>query len=186
MNIWTFIPYSPEKDLVSEYNAYMELIPDGDWACFMDHDAMFTTYDWHNQMLDYIKDYPKYSCFVVSTNRCGSKKQIRFTDAEDDIGRHRLRGGLAHPRYCEEEFEELTDFTKPEPAHFSAVCFLLSKKAWRTVGGFKSWSKSSNILGIDSRLHQDLYMRDLKTGIMEGVYVYHWYRGGTNNKDHLK
>jgi len=34
----------------------MAMISDDDWACFLDHDAMFTTLDWYKQIEEIIEE----------------------------------------------------------------------------------------------------------------------------------
>ena len=61
------------------------------------------------------------------------------------------------------------------------------KSAWEKVGGFKNYKGArSNMLGVDNMIHKDLEAHGLKTMVMNGVYVYHWYRGGDSfNTSHL-
>lgn len=184
--IKNFIPYSEGKDLVFEYNECMSLLKNGDWAVFLDHDAVPTTHYWRNRIQEYIDKFPETSCFVATTNRVGGERMLDKTAPQNnDITSHRKHGlevynlGLV-----------LEDFTDPTPHHLSGVCFALSHKAWEEIGGFKQWSEKSNILGVDSKLHQDLNQHGLKTGIMKSIYVYHWYSGwdglGSRDKQHLK
>ena len=78
MKIRTHIPYHPEKDLAAAYNDYMSRLGEGEWACFLDHDAMFTTTDWYLQMDDVIGLHPEVACFTAVTNRIwkGAKGQL--------------------------------------------------------------------------------------------------------------
>lgn len=175
------IPFDKNKNLVKAYNDRMELAEFDDFVVFLDHDAMFTTYDWGVKLEKYIKDHPDYSCFVGVTNRIGSLPQlVSNAPKDDDIVKHRFFGSILA------KDDTLQDFTQPTPNHFSGVMFALKKSAWKQVGGFKAWSSESNILGIDSAMHRDLFKNGLKTGIMKGLYVYHWYRGGKGNTNHLK
>ena len=54
----------------------MSKLGDDDWACFLDHDAMFTTLDWYHQMESLIAEYPGAGCFTAMTNRVGNPAQI--------------------------------------------------------------------------------------------------------------
>ena len=51
--IYTHIPYADSehpKDLGWAYNNFMNNLGDDDWACFLDHDAMFTVSDWYPRL----------------------------------------------------------------------------------------------------------------------------------------
>jgi hypothetical protein len=176
-------PYDFNKDLCAAYNRHMVLLPhDEDWAIFIDHDAIWTTYDWKRIIAQYIESYPEYSCFTCLTNRIGNPKQLApGAPTSNDYAEHREFGKklAEHPLILE-------DFTVPTPNHLSGVVIVLHKEAWRKMGGFTTWSDKSNILGVDSAMHRDLHKAGLKTGIMKNLYVYHWYRGGSQDKSHLQ
>jgi hypothetical protein len=63
----------------------------------------------------------------------------------------------------------------------SGVVIVTSKKAWHTVGGF-----DSGFLRVDWNYTKKCLKAGLKTYIMEGVYVYHWYRGNSTWTERLK
>lgn len=174
--IHNFIAYSTEKDIGTEYNDYMELIPDNDWACFIDHDAMFTTSDWYLQLYDIIRDNPEYSCFTAVTNRIGNPNQ-KFAGIDQnnhDIMYHRNIGKKAQQQY-RTDVKDMADVKQL----MSGVVMLVKKSAWKKVGGFKK-----GFLGVDNYFHDSLNKEGLKTGLMKGVYVYHLYRA--NNDTGLK
>jgi glycosyltransferase involved in cell wall biosynthesis len=49
--IHTMVPFAPDMNLGAAYNRAMSLIHEDDWACFCDHDMMFTTRYWHAQLM---------------------------------------------------------------------------------------------------------------------------------------
>ncbi len=53
----------------------------------------------------------------------------------------------------------------------SGVVILLSKQTWIQLGGF-----ASGFLGVDNAIHQAARDHGHRVYLMEGVYVYHWYR----------
>ena len=61
----------------------------------------------------------------------------------------------------------------------SGVVILLSKKTWALLGGF-----ADGFLGVDNAIHQAARDRGFPVYLMEGVYVYHWYRAGANLSTH--
>ena len=61
----------------------------------------------------------------------------------------------------------------------SGVVILLSKKTWALLGGFPD-----GFLGVDNAIHQAARDQDCRVYLMEGVYVYHWYRADTHRSAH--
>ena len=173
--IHNFIPYCNEregKDIGKAYNRYMDRVPDNDWVCFVDHDAMFTTPDWQKQLYDIINANPDYSCFTVVTNRIGNPGQ-RFAGVDQnnhDIKYHREIGELAQNQFG----TEVKDITNEHL--LSGVVILIKKLVWKEVGGFDE----VGFLGVDNHFHAKLKIKGKKVGLMKGVYVYHYYRAGEN------
>jgi GT2 family glycosyltransferase len=67
-------------------------------------------------------------------------------------------------------------------APLSGVLILIKKSEWEKVGGFKE----EKMLGVDNDIHVKFKNSGLKVGLMKGIYVQHWYRGGNiNDKKHL-
>jgi len=181
------IPYSLEKNLVYEYNYEMSRIPkDDDFGFFLDHDVLMTTYFWKKQINEVVNKYPECSMFLATCNRLNEMSiHQRIANLKDtnDIEYHREVGQLRWDEYG----VEIIDYSIPKPCHFSGFLMLIRKSLWKKIGGFKAWNEKSNILGIDSRLHQDLYEAGEKVYVMKGIYLYHWYRGGNlTNKKHLE
>jgi len=175
--IHTCIPYTPKElgnNLGWAYNNFMELLPEDDWACFLDHDATFTTRYWYYQLEDIIKKYQDVGLYTCLTNRIGNFQQlVKGVDKENhDIKYHRQIGKQLQENY----YDDVFSITNP----LSGVIILISKKTWRTVGGF-----IDGFLGVDNDIHKKCLSNNIKVGLMAGVYVYHWYRGD-GDTSHLK
>ena len=74
-------PTSLTKDLAYAYNEVMNRVNDDDWVCFLDHDAMFTTYDWYLQIEQAIKqntdkDIGAYTCYTNRIGRSGHRQWV--------------------------------------------------------------------------------------------------------------
>ena len=168
--IYTFIPYAPKdhpKCLGWAYNRFMELLPHNeDWAVLMDHDAMFTTSTWYSQIEDIIEKNIQYSCFVPKCNRVGCYLQRLGNRHNHDMVYHREIGKKTQ----EEKYSIVTDLTET-PHLFTGVCMILKKSAWEDIK-----FKESGFLGVDTRMCGLLKQKKYKIGVLEGVYVYHWYR----------
>ncbi len=169
--IYNFIVYAPReyhKDIGRIYNKYMELLPtDEDWACFLDHDAMFTTNDWYSQLEDIITENPEYGLLTAITNRIGNTEQrIAGIDYDNhDICYHRRIGKMAQ----EQGRTTVIDISKTRSV--SGVVMLIKKAVWKKAEGFKK-----GFLSVDKDFHQRVINAGEKVGIMKGLYVYHWYR----------
>jgi GT2 family glycosyltransferase len=181
--IYNFIAYAPrdhEMDLAWTYNYYMSLLPnDDDWACFIDHDAMFTTPDWYSQVEKIIEKNPEYSCFTAVTNRCYAQWQIpQDIDRENhDIKYHRGIGLSMQmtERLRVADVTKCADLPAPPPSSpLSGVVIIYKKSAWKKVP-FRLM-EPGRFTGIDNLLHLDLRDNGFKIGLMCGVYVYHWHR----------
>jgi GT2 family glycosyltransferase len=167
MKIHNHIVYSLNKNIGEEYNYSMNSIPDGDWVCFLDHDAMFTTSNWYIQLYDIIKQNPNYGLFTCMTNRVGMKYQIYKEIDQDNhnIRYHRNKGSDIQLKFQ----NTAVNITNSSP--LSGVLMLISKETWKCVGGF-----SHGFLGVDNDIHFRCKKHNIQVGLMSGVYVYHWYR----------
>lgn len=167
-------PYE-DKNIGKAYNRYMDLVPENDWACFIDHDAMFLHYDWYNQLYEIIQKNQEYDCFGVVTNRIGNPEQ-RFVGIDQnnhDIKYHRDIAKDAYDQF----YTDVKDVT--DTHCISGVVMLVKKSAWKKVGGFKE----EGFLGIDNDFHIRLKNVGLKIGLAKGVYVYHTYRAFNDDSE---
>lgn len=166
--LFTIVAFDSDMNLGRAYNRSMVLLSDDAWACFLDHDAMFTTPFWHEQLLRAIEHNPETGAFTAVTNRVGNVQQTAgFIDPNDhDMMDHRRFGESLFRTYearCD-------DITMGEP--LSGVLIVISKRAWKRIGGFRD-----GFLGVDNQMHLDMRRIGLRVMILRGLYVYHWYRG---------
>lgn len=186
--IYTSIPYSLNKDLAAAYNADVERIPnDDDWCVFLDHDAMLLQPEWMKLLVLYKDKYPECRMFTCVTNRAGGSSPQRVVPKEfqynNDISWHRYK---ASDIWVQNRLN-VNNFSIPKPHHFSGVLMFFKKSLWKEIGGFRHWNHHSKILGVDSAWHEDIFKAKEKLYIMEGFYVYHWYRGGREKEiSHLQ
>lgn len=195
--IYTCIPYAPkehDRDLAWAYNKFMEMLPnDDDWGCFIDHDAMFTTYDWYHQLCEIVKNHPEYSCFTSMVNREYTAWQIPKGVDEDnhDVFYHRRLGA----RLSTENYGKVKDVTAcadlPEPpkvappatSPLSGTLIMYKKSVWKDIP-FRQYKKDS-IFGVDNLIHIDVRDKGYKVGLMTGIYLYHWHRPTKATGDRL-
>jgi|688.fasta_scaffold18841_7 hypothetical protein len=174
------IPWKTETNKVGDYlNQIFELIDDEDWICFLDGDAMHTTTWFGKRIEETINKNLDFSMFSCLTNRTTPTCQIALgSDWEDnDISNHRKLGELL----WETNQTKVTDVTEISPV--SGYFFLVKKQTWKDVGGFNNLK----MLGIEWDFCEKVKKINGKIGVMNGIYVYHWYRGGDKfNNTHLK
>jgi hypothetical protein len=176
--IYTLMPYKDgDKSFVDTCNRFMDLIPDdNDFGLLIDHDAIFTTPDWHKQLQDAIKRYPDINVFGCMTNRIYSPCLWAEVDRDsNDMFYHREMGkNLAH-EYWDEAFEFpcLDDKNKGLGGFF----IMMRKSTWKRIGGFTCTLKGDKEAchGMDWALTHRLLDYNEKIYILKGVYMYHWY-----------
>ncbi len=180
--IFYSIPWSTEKNIGCYYNAFMEKIGEGDYACFVDGDACFTTVFFGKQLEAIVKKYPECGLFTAVTNHLGSAWQMAGDWDSNDIAAHRKFGEALQA----EKYDAVKDIAKNDRNFvLGGVLIMISKKVWRKLGGFKT----EGMLGVDNDIHWKAQAAGEKVYLMTGVYLYHWYRAGKDRncrlKDHL-
>jgi GT2 family glycosyltransferase len=179
MNIYTLIPYDLEKNLGGAYNKFMNLLEDDDWAVFLDHDAMFTTPDWMSTIEKTIDENPEYGFFTCRTNRIGSAWQkMGGVDEENHDMRYHRSIGREVSQVSPNMLASVADVT--DAPYMSGVVMIVKKSVWKELGG-----APEGMLGVDGQLHIRCRESNIKLGLMNHLYVYHWYRGD-GNTNHLE
>lgn len=174
--IYTYVPYAPSSkkaNLGWTYNNFMKLLPnENDWACFLDHDACFTTTSWYSQLEHIIETNPEYGLFTCLVNRIGVNfmKPQGIDESNHDISYHRQVGSALANQY----YSNVRDITNG--TYLSGVLILVQKKTWSIINGC-----SDGFLGVDNEIHIKCASNNIKVGLMQGVYLYHWYRADGNN-----
>lgn len=181
IKIFENTPYRVDKDLIKSYNSFMELLPADGWAVFRDGDTLFLDSFYGELIVNAIKENPDTDCFTCLTNRIGNIRQLHSEYVGDDIIKHRQIAKKLREKYG----STCIDFSK---GALSGMLFVLSKSSWEKIGGFKEFKPGySKMLGVDNKLHSDLFKNGFKTKIIRGLYIYHWYRGGNiHQTNHLK
>lgn len=160
--ILSMTPYALDRNLGRAYNEAMIRLDPGDWAVFLDHDAMHTTRDWFPVIHEAITFKPDAGAFVAVTNRIDAPWQrAEEADRENhDIGYH-TKIGL-------ERLKRRTMLDITETKGFGGVCFALSVQAWARVGGF-----ADGLLCVDHSIHFRLRDQGLRIYLLENLYCYH-------------
>ena len=171
--IHTYIPYAPKEKKANLgwcYNNFMKMGGDDDWVLFLDHDATFTVKQWYSQVEEIIEKNQEYGAFTSLMNRVGNPYHIpKGIDSNNhDMIYHRNIGKLIYEQYK----DNVIDIPHNNFNLFlSGVLILVSKKTWKKIGGFQE-----GFLGVDNCFHVDCLYNDIRVGLMQGVYLYHFYR----------
>ena len=98
MNVRIRTPYSIDKNLGKAYNEEMALIPDGDAACFLDGDMMFTIPDYGHVINEYANLYPNavLTCWTNRTHNLSVGQQHPTCSASFGI-QTQAGGGVPRP-----------------------------------------------------------------------------------------
>lgn len=170
--IHTAVPFRTDANLGKAYNDFMALLPEDDWAAFLDHDAVQTTGLWHAQLTEAIAFLPDAGAIVAMTNRIASPWQRvpGVPSNNNDIAWHRRIGAERS------KIRTLLDIS--ETKGFGGVFFAVSKKAWSEVGGF-----ADGLGCVDHSLHFGLQKTGRRVWLHEGIYLFHWRHAGVGEKD---
>lgn len=163
----TAVPFRDDANLGAAYNEFMGMLPADAWACFLDHDAMPTTGQWHAQFSEAIEFKPDAGAFVAMTNRIASPWQRApgVPSNNNDMAWHR--------RYGAERAKVRTLLDITETKGFGGVMFAVSKAAWQEVGGF-----ADGLGCVDHSIHFKLQRAGRRVYLIEGLYLYHWRHFG--------
>lgn len=156
-----------DRNLGKAYNTAVDTA--GEWHCFIDYDAMFVNPSYYRIMQGIIEKYPEYDLFTCLTNRVGCPYQLADVDKENhDIRYHRK---MAKRIEILNKDNEVTDITNKLP-YLSGMMMLFSSFAYRQVDGF-----CDGFLGVDNDFHKRFKNAGLQVGLINTLYIYHWYRG---------
>lgn len=169
-----------EKDIGVAYNRYCENVPEDDWICLMDGDAMFLVSNYGHLIQKYIDSYPNTELFVPVTNRVGKGSHC-WRGKRSDEPDMRVHKQIADQ--CARSPLEVKDMNHVRWP--SMPCFVFPKKVWHKVGGF---DETGNILGVDVRFSQKVMEAGGSCLRMNGVYLLHYYRlnEGIRYKAHVQ
>lgn len=177
MKIHYLQPYAPDKNLGKAYNEAAKLVPDEDWICFTDADAMFLQFDYGHKLLQVIEEHPGPALFTCLTNRIKNQAQLYGDNmsAKGDIRYHRRLANVIWDKHGTK--------VKQLPAMgLSGFMILFPKKIWNEV---KFHEKG--MLKVDNLFSRTVHRGGYPLYVMKGIYMFHYYRllEGDNYKKHL-
>lgn len=160
------------------YNQCCDIVPnDHDWICFWDGDVMtFHTFvNWNDFLEETIRHYPDIKLFSCVANRIGTHRQ-RVLPHQDD------NPSMRHHRIISEKrFKAFGHSVRTDARTISGLMMLFRKSTWREAGFFTE----DGIIGVDTRFSKSISDKGWKIGILDGLYVMHYYRLNEGNSNHL-
>ena len=168
-------PWNSNKNIGQAYNSFMNRLYPNEYAFFRDRDTYITDKFYGKHIEDIISLYPDVAVFSVCTNRVMCKWQIAqgVDRHSNDLNYHEEFGkNLLSGNYL-----SVKDVTNEKP-FMSGVGFVVAKWFWTRIGGVSE----KGMAGIDNAIHKAVIESNSKLFLMEGVYLYHWYRNN-NIKD---
>jgi hypothetical protein len=174
--VYYVLPWDSNKNIGKYLNELMSKLDDDEWVCILDSDAMHTTTYFGKRIEEVIDKNPEYSLFTCYTNRVDCPWQIAPNSDwnSDDISYHRNIG----EELWQNNGTKVNDVTNN--TLLSGVMIMMTKKTWNLIGKFEE----NMLIGIDNNIHKKIKDSGLKVGLMTGIYLYHWYRGGDKNNNY--
>jgi GT2 family glycosyltransferase len=176
--VFHMIPWNSDKNIGKSYNESMSMVKSNDWVCFLDGVAVHTSPFFGKRIEDFIDTNPEYSLFTCVTNRVNCTYQIApgVDIKNNDQEYHRNFGDNIWETYGNQVMDVTNNM------ELSGVFIAIKKSVWEKVGGFKE----DKMLTVDNDIHRKIRISGEKVGLMKGIYVQHWYRGGIKeNRKHL-
>lgn len=186
MKIWDFTPATLERveiegklvpNLGKAYNEYMELVPnDSDWVILKDRDVMFLQPDYLQIISENLQRHKNVGLFSCLTNRVGNKQQMYQGKLSSDASM------LTHYRIGQELARGARHNMILSQTPISGHVMIIQKSVWQVIGGAKD-----GVLGVDNEISYRVRKKGYRVGILQGLYVLHFYRLNTTvfDKSHL-
>jgi hypothetical protein len=165
------------KSIGKYYNDCCSIVPAKNWICFWDSDVMvFNTFVRWNEFLEkIIEKNPEVKLFSCVTGRIGTHKQ-RLGETQDTNP-----SMLFHRQVSEAIYKKKNFSVRRDSRTISGLMMLFNKDTWTKAGGFVE----TGIAGVDTAFSKNVYENIGCVGIIEGLYVMHYYRLAEGNADHL-
>lgn len=159
-----YTPYSATGNLGEAYNRVMARLAPGEWAVFLDHDAMTLTNEFWPDLQHAVATHPDAGAICCWSNRVGNPAQKAKCPDGDDLAAHTARAVEIRREYG----QSTTDITGDR---LTGVCFAVSRAAWDKAGPF-----AAGFGEVDTTWARQCQAAGLRVWRMDGVYVYHQRR----------
>lgn len=164
----------PGRDYGYAINCFFDRLRDDDWGFLVEHDLHFTTRHWYRALERALAAKPATGFFTAmrwpAVSSWSAPAEARPTKAEKyDVRYHRRLGEEIAKKY-QGQIDDVTEYEKLESASPTAGIFLVSKRVWAEVGGFKSGFKEER---IDHDFHHKVRATGRRIYLLRDVYFYH-------------
>lgn len=170
-------------DLGAAIQRHMDVIPDDSWALMLDHDIAFLSDSWFRQCEDVIALHPDAGVITCMTTRlCGGVARWNMCgdDGCHDISVLRQYAAMREVTHAGIIRDITLRKTRGGKGAISGFFLLISKRCWekskRTPYPWCGYHR------MDKRLHIRMVLAGFKLLLMEGLVVYHWFRGTNRGK----
>jgi GT2 family glycosyltransferase len=181
--IYFFTPYSFGKRLFEAFDEYMSLVNNSeDWVCFTDGDTAFLRSDFGHKIQEYIEKYPETGLFTSYASRCHYSFQVP-PGAEPENP-----SILFHKTIAEKMNNDLQLQTEEINCRIAGHLMIIKKKTWLRIRmKVRIRCETKNILGVDTKISNEILNCGLKIRLMKGIYIFHYLRlaEGYDYKKHL-
>jgi GT2 family glycosyltransferase len=156
-------PYCSEKKIAKAYNKAVSMLPESDWVCITDQDALFVHPESKAIIERVAESNPPIELFGCMTNRLNVPEQlVPGMFDECDLSKH------------VEKAKELHGMGYKETKGVIAGLFMLFRVSdWKRVGGFDELPEPFGYK-FDTFFSQKF----TRKAILTGVYMLHLYRWG--------
>ena len=175
-------PWAPDKCFGRAINDLFRRT-DFEWICLLDADTMFTTKTFDAQIRQAIAENPDARLFTCLVNRNGYMNTSRSQMAPDvdpyneDMAYHHHVGQQL--QQANGSRIEMLSIEFP----LTGAMMLLHRQLWQLL----ELPETPGILGTDNYIHRQSHAHGHPCYVLQGVYMYHWYRGGfRHHNEHLK
>jgi len=169
MKIWHFIPYSLNRDLATEINEYVKLVPNNeDWICVYDGDIMFTRPNWGSEIAEMIKENQDFDLLTCLATRIGIKCQSLNNQISQESNLVKLADMV------NKQFDKIKNYRAKQvsvPIGGFLLCF--RKKLAIEIPFISS---DHGILGVDGQWSKALLNCGKRIGVCQKIVLIHYYR----------
>lgn len=176
------IPWDGEKNIGASYNRELRnLGPEYDYVCFLDYDCTPMQSNFGKIVEDAIRANRQYDVYTCLTNRVMCKNQVTdYVDKHSNDIEYHKKIGRNHWLIYGSDVKDIT-----YGGLISGMCMIVSRKAFELTGGFNE----DGMLGVDNDFHKRCLENNIKIGLIQGLYCYHYYSGkvadGSRSVKHL-
>lgn len=166
-------PYRPDKDLGKAYNDAISLIPDGDFVCLMDIDAMFLTPDAPEMIEKYAEMHPDslLTCYCNRVSPLAHEQLLGGVSENSDI--------LHHIEKAQKQKLLFPRSTKIHRGEISGYLMVFKKDLWEQ----NKFDEGIGCLAVDTFWSRRFIVMGRDIIRMDAVYIWHTYRIWKDIKD---